>query len=172
MPNIEDVTKFDNLPNDWANKLRIYFQEGIDVVVGKDLGSQKREIVENQKINQILAAAFDWRLSACGGMEDLDVLRKITKQMLSGFYEGTLLASALNGKHKIFLTVVGGGVFQNDRDVIVAAIANKRNLKIIKKYHLDVTLVMHYSGDQANYWRKSMRRFWKNKGVAFDFRML
>jgi hypothetical protein len=183
MPNIEQVAKFDSLPGSWIDKLRIYFHEGIEVVVGKELDDKRREVVSKQKINQILTGVFDWRLSEQPFYDgqsavyllpkhERQALRRITQQIMAAFYEGMLLSAGLKGKHKIFFAPCGGGVFQNDHDLIVAAIANEINLKIIKKYRLDVVLVVHYGGDQANYWHKSMRKFWKNKDIDFEFKQL
>lgn len=183
MPNIEQISEIADLADNWTDNLNIYFHEDIDVVAGKRIDKEHREVVINQRIHQIPVAAFDWRSSskstitnACkAGTLAQDArarLRAITGQMLNGFYEGTLLAAALKGNRKIFLTAVGGGAFQNDRDLIVAAIARPRNLEIIRKYGLEVTLVVHDGGQKAIDWQESMDLLRANKDIEYNFEIL
>lgn len=180
MPYIEDIIDDIELSKDWTDNLNIYFHENIDVVVGRQISSYSREIVSGNRINQVLAASFDWRLSnkhpfsgVCMAnsltSEGRQKLRKINGQMLSKFYEGTLLSAALKDKHKIFLTAVGGGCFSNDLDIIFEAIANPRNLEIIKKYGLEVILVVHGS---VELWMQSMNSFWSSSGIAYAFTVI
>ncbi|KKQ10657.1 MAG: hypothetical protein US22_C0058G0003 [candidate division TM6 bacterium GW2011_GWF2_36_6] len=154
MPTVAEIIKIaQTIPENWTDNLQIYFHEEIDVVVGQQTKppkswqaraeTEKRQFILRQPLNrihQIPVASFDW---ANLNKADVPRLSQITQQMLCGFYEGTLLSAALHGKRKIFLTAVGGGSFHNNLDVILAAIANDRNLGIIQKYGLEVTLVIH-----------------------------
>ena len=182
---VEAINKKDEMDS-WTDNLQIYFHHDIDVVAGRRIESYKnrndrlsevREIWQNpiNRINQIPVAAFDWRIFAptmfMAKNDPRKVpLRKITKPMLEGFYEGTFLAAALNGKRKIYLTAVGGGAFGNDLDLVASAIANDTNLQIIQDYGLEVILIIHEIGKQQNvdFWQQQMNTFWQGKaGIAY-----
>ncbi|KKQ33323.1 MAG: hypothetical protein US49_C0001G0003 [candidate division TM6 bacterium GW2011_GWF2_37_49] len=189
MPTVDQlvVAATPDVPANWTDNLQIYFHRDIDVVVGgrirpceskNDKLSEVRKIWQApiNRINQIPVAAFDWRLFNPTRLMAKDdprkvFLKKITKPMLEGFYEGTLLAAALNGKRKIYLTAVGGGAFGNDLDLVAGAISNEINLKIICDYGLEVILVIHEIGklDNVALWRNSMDSFWQSKvGIKYD----
>ena len=65
--------------------------------------------------------------------------------MLEASYEATLCAGVLNqartGNNSVFLTLVGGGVFGNDTDWILAAI--KRAVGLFADTGLDVSVVSY-----------------------------
>ncbi|KKQ33627.1 MAG: hypothetical protein US49_C0001G0307 [candidate division TM6 bacterium GW2011_GWF2_37_49] len=171
----------------WTDNLQICFHEGITVVVGQQTKAptswktrgttEKRQFIPSSsrnRINQIPVASFDWsEINDWPEIKDNDPkigkLSDITRQMLCGFYEGTLLSAVLHNSRKIFLTAVGAGAFQNDLCVVTGAIANDTNLQIIQKYGLEVILVIHeIDYRRRNHWKSKMK-FYADKKMAYAF---
>ncbi|KHD08656.1 hypothetical protein PN36_10435 [Candidatus Thiomargarita nelsonii] len=74
------------------------------------------------------------------------------KIVLEASYEATICAGILNylmsGNNKLYLTLIGGGAFGNDKNWIINAI--KRSLHLYKHFDLDVVIVSHgYSNSQV-----------------------
>mgnify|MGYP001041147115 CR=1 FL=1 len=73
----------------------------------------------------------------------------LSKLILEASYEATICSAILNfkktGNNKVYLTLIGGGVFGNDRQWILDAI--KRSLKLYKHAGLDVFIVSFGSSD-------------------------
>lgn len=65
--------------------------------------------------------------------------KKLEEMFLKAAYEGTLRAAVKAGKKKVFLTVIGGGVFYDRLDVVQEAIVSMKDF--IKAKGLQVTLV-------------------------------
>ena len=65
--------------------------------------------------------------------------------ILEASYEATICAAILNylnsGNNKLFLTLIGGGVFGNEPDWILGAI--RRAVDLYKHVNLDVAIVSH-----------------------------
>ena len=76
--------------------------------------------------------------------------QRFAQLVLEASYEATICAAILNyaktGNNKLFLTLVGGGVFGNDEDWIIAAI--RRALDRYKHVGLDVIVVSYGSSNQ------------------------
>ena len=76
--------------------------------------------------------------------------QQFAQLVLEASYEATICAAILNyaktGNNKLFLTLVGGGVFGNDEDWIIAAI--RRALDRYKHVGLDVIVVSYGSSNQ------------------------
>lgn len=72
-----------------------------------------------------------------------------SKLILEASYEATICSAILNfkktGNNKVYLTLIGGGVFGNDRQWILDAI--KRSLKLYEHAGLDVFIVSFGSSD-------------------------
>lgn len=127
-------------PSD-INKIKIGYHGNIQVTFGFVLGNNQVEINDSsQIINQVFTAAIDF-----GGtnsfLRDNPQAIKRGKLILDAAYEGTIKAAALHGKRKVFLTLIGGGVFGNDWDWIAESIV--KNEDFIKKSGLDVTLFVY-----------------------------
>ena len=75
---------------------------------------------------------------------------RFSRLILEASYEATICAGILNyintGNNKIFLTLIGGGVFGNDIDWITGAI--QRALNLYKDISLDVAIVSYGSSDK------------------------
>jgi hypothetical protein len=72
--------------------------------------------------------------------------------VLEATYEATMCAAILNAAevaapHKVFLTLVGGGVFANELVWILQAL--ERALNLYQQYDLDVSIVSHRSSNAA-----------------------
>lgn len=65
--------------------------------------------------------------------------------ILEASYESTLCAAVLNfaktGNNKVYLTLLGGGAFRNDRNWIIAAI--RRAVEMFPRTGLDIAIVSH-----------------------------
>ena len=73
---------------------------------------------------------------------DSYLFEKFARVILEATYEATFMAAILNKEsNKLFLTLVGGGAFGNDRDWILESI--EKNLKKFKKYDLDVIFITY-----------------------------
>lgn len=74
-----------------------------------------------------------------------DLWKDFALLVLEASYEATLCAGLLNhartGNNKVFLTLVGGGVFGNDSDWIIAAI--RRAVELFSGMGLDVVIVSY-----------------------------
>ena len=75
---------------------------------------------------------------------------EFARLILEASYEATLCAAILNsvnnGNNRVFLTLLGGGVFGNDTDWIIRAI--QRALNLYKDAGLDVAIVSYGSSNQ------------------------
>jgi len=74
---------------------------------------------------------------------DLELWKPFSLLVLEASYEATICAGILNGDDKIYLTLVGGGVFGNELEWICSAI-ERACLKYID-YDLDVRIVNYGS---------------------------
>ena len=85
------------------------------------------------------------------------------KLILEACYEATICSAILNyqktGNNKVYLTLIGGGVFGNDRQWILQAI--ERALKLYEYADLDIFIVSYGSCDP--YVQKFIDNFSKNK---------
>lgn len=72
---------------------------------------------------------------------------KFASLILEASYEATFCAAALNfaqnGNNKLFLTLLGGGAFGNDQQIIIAAI--RRAIKLFAERNLEVAIVSYGS---------------------------
>jgi hypothetical protein len=101
----------------------------------------------NHRVTQVYASAMP---VGYGDGTRLD-WHTISRLVLDGAYEATLLAAAANarrtGSSRVFLTLLGGGVFANDIDWIVHAIL-RAQLRT-RDLGLDVCVVCHGRADRA-----------------------
>lgn len=105
---------------------------------------------QNQFINQIFTAAVNL---ADPSNVNQPGIENLAKMLLYAAYEGTLKTSFLAHKNfgatnKVFLTIVGGGVFCNKLNWVATAI--ERCEEFIKQSGLNVTLII-YNGNDPNF---------------------
>ena len=97
--------------------------------VGKDDDDEAARTQPNHKICQVFCAAMNMGQGESGfknaGIEGSDVKAKL---LLEAAYRGTYLAAIRHGCPKLFLTLIGGGVFGNSQAAI---------MDTIEKVHMD-----------------------------------
>ena len=93
-----------------------------------------------QRINQVFFAALDLAGTNAGVGQDPDTLL-LAKSLLSAAYEGTFKAAIAHGKTKVFITLMGCGVFGNCADWVAEVLINCMHPLIIA-YGLHVFLVL------------------------------
>lgn len=146
---INDIDMFANATDEqmraYEGRVLIGFHEGIQVIGG--LGPQKSELPhykaiqvndESQRVNQVFAAAMmnpSWNNK---GEE------KLARMLLNAAYEGILSFSHIKQKNKVFLTLIGGGVFHNKLSWIADAI-DRAVRESLNKGNMQINLVVHYS---------------------------
>jgi len=74
---------------------------------------------------------------------DLELWKPFASLVLDASYEATICAAILNGDNKVYLTLVGGGVFGNKLEWICSAI--ERACLKYEEYDLDVKIVNYGS---------------------------
>lgn len=103
------------------------------------IGNIHRLPAPYHSVNQVFFAAIDFALLNAQHKHDPQA-HQLARLILKAAYEGTLIAAAAYGKHKVFLTMVGCGVFENDANWIAPILLD--NMPFIKQYGLDVYLVL------------------------------
>ncbi len=154
-------------------KIKVAFHGGVQVThkvpvkKGKfapDFISQK----DSNIINQVFTAAVD-----LGGInrkvKHLKNVQEWAQVILDAAYEGTLRAAFIKNKKKVFLTLIGGGVFDNSFDSIFKAIGRMKDF--IKESGLDVTLIWYKSNPQEIVEEKNLRKnlLWLVKSTGGEY---
>lgn len=106
------------------SKLRVAVHRDIQVTFGAVYGSEHIVVEDpSQKVDQVFTATADLM---CTNLElyrqHPGSVQKAIQTVLEAAYEGTLRAAALGGRERVFLTLIGGGVFANPSAWIVQAI--------------------------------------------------
>lgn len=137
--------------NQILEKVCIGFHSDISVPLG--LSKQKSEYPDNGRyscwelnttnntINQVFTAAFN----LAGLNPQLPAHKNCAQLFLDAAYEGTLKSAFIHGKKKVFLTLIGGGVFQNDLEWISRSIYNAVH-SFVESSGLQVCLIIYWSG--------------------------
>ncbi len=122
--------------------LKVGFHGNIQVVSGylKDKNTVVKQTDPNQLVNQVFTAAIDFGYLNSHLKHERAAIEKACI-LLDTAYEGTIKAVAYKGKKKLFLTLIGGGVFDNNLLWIAKAI--EKNIEFIKDAGLDVTLILY-----------------------------
>ncbi|MGE0010364.1 MAG: NADAR family protein [Candidatus Babeliales bacterium] len=153
VPDIEAFAKLSDIElKQLAGNVHIAFHQ--DIQVSSGLGPLKNELptykaikVSNpsQRINQIFAAAmnpYQHNVNSAG-------FKNLAQMLLYAAYEGGLKSAYAHGKKKVFLTLIGGGVFKNDLSWITQAI--EEAVKPFLTYgNMEINLIVYYSGDYKN----------------------
>ncbi|MGC2310756.1 MAG: hypothetical protein WA432_04005 [Candidatus Babeliaceae bacterium] len=130
-----------------AGNIKIGFQEGIQVPFG--LSKLKNECPVNgvtkwqlnNDSNHYISQVFSAALMVPSTSDDK--YKNLAYMLLRGSYEGTLKSTFVQGKQKVFLPLIGGGVFHNK-----LAWIHKALIEAIQEslpYGLDITLVIYNS---------------------------
>lgn len=137
------------LTNKDKDEIRIGYHRDIQITYGFTMGDKQYDIdSKEQTVNQVFTAAIDFGSLNIGYKNHPKVIER-AQALLDAAYAGTLLVAATNKKKKVFLTLIGGGVFGNDISWISSAIA--KNKEFIKDSGLDITLIIYnYSSLKSN----------------------
>lgn len=121
-------------------QIQVGVHTDVQVTAGKELGNDQQLLIADQEqhINQVFTAAFDMantnhqfrtEPTACSWAQSI----------IDAAYEGTILSAIAHGKKRVFLTMVGGGVFGNKTTWPSKAMMRMHN--IIIKSGLEVVLI-------------------------------
>jgi len=127
-----------------SGRFKVLYHHNIQVTFGRVLGINHAICEDpNQRIDQIFTAALC--LKPGGGTVAHGVTLNNAEFVLQCDYEATLRAAVrygrrVNGRVKVFLTRVGGGVFGNPQNMIDAAIIRAVNLQDLQDCGLDIIL--------------------------------
>jgi len=129
--------------------IKVGYHSNIQVTSGFLNDLDHHESVNNDKqiINQLFTAAVDFGSTNYKFIQNKKALN-VAQLILDAAYEGTIRSAIINNKKKVFLTLIGGGVFANSLSSIAAAIC--KNIKLIKDYGLEVTLIVYDSSNYGN----------------------
>jgi hypothetical protein len=128
----------------------IFTHADIDVTVKHAQEKNHLESIpleEQQKITQTFNAAHDMEFSYWPWKNQNEI--DFAKVVLRGMYEGTLKKAYLLGKKKVFLTLLGGGVFKNDMNWVAEIFEDESMRKFIKESGLEVNLIYRSKSDPA-----------------------
>lgn len=145
--------------------MKVGFHGKVQVTYGFTKGNE-HEIVHDasQVINQVFTAAVDFGSTNINYRSN-EQKRAWGQTILDAAYEGTLRSAILAQNKKVFLTLVGGGVFHNPLKDIVSAI--QRNNALIQESGLSVTLVVFDGKGQYNNVRGDFLELVKRTGGTY-----
>jgi hypothetical protein len=165
------------LKTNWNSKPNFYKQILVGIhsniqptfknIIPISSGKMDAQIINEEKrsksrIYQLLTATInkrkiiDYAMSEEGGRTKgkgywEENLAYFTKGCLQAAYEGTFLAAIAHNKKTVILTLIGGGVFENNREWILEAIKNC--LEKYKSYKLSVTLILY---QESSYYSEAL----------------
>ncbi|MFK3872209.1 hypothetical protein [Pseudoalteromonas rhizosphaerae] len=150
---IEINAKIESATGSDLDKLKALLRIGIQWDTEVTLNTQK------QTVSQVYCSALPVAYSQISPT----LWANFAKLILEACYEATICSAILNyqktGNNKVYLTLIGGGVFGNDRQWILQAI--ERALKLYEYADLDIFIVSYGSYDP--YVQKFIDNFSKNK---------
>ena len=123
------------------------------------IGIQWDTQVTLNNARHLVSQAYCSALPIAYSQHSLEQWFDFAKIVLEASYEATICAGILNflktGNNKVFLTLVGGGVFGNDISWIIDAI--HRTLNLYSHYGLDIVIVSY--GSSNKYVREFIHEF-------------
>lgn len=139
-----------------AGNVKIGFQDGIQVTNGlSKLKNQYPNAIgetdwapvptkPKQLISQVFSAAIN-----IPNPDNQENYKNVARMLLQASYEGTLKSSYFYKKKKVFLTMIGGGVFNNKLSWIGEAIKNAMH-DFIDNGDMEINLVIYNSAFYRN----------------------
>ena len=147
-----------------SNKIKIGFHEGIQVTHGFVQGNYHESMLhQDQTINQVFTAGIDFGDLNRDLRNNPEAIARALI-LLEAAYEATLKAAAINNKKQVFLTLIGGGVFNNN--ILWIAQALEKQKEFIKQSGLQVTLIL-YSYTQFTEFHERMLALTQQTGGEF-----
>lgn len=128
-----------------CQKVHIGIQYDLDAMYGKRADGKMDKLKRPVKINQVFCAGMNKGQGENGATnKELDADDTKSTLLLRACYQGTYYGAICMGSEKLFLTLVGGGVFGNSFDSIVDEIVkahkeianNKKVNGVLKEVHL------------------------------------
>lgn len=111
-------------------------------------------LYKDQKITAIFTSTLDRNLSRLNTTINKNI-NNLTKMLLNAAYEGTIRAAMLSHSPKLYLTLIGGGSFQNPISYIQWAIYHRKDL--IAQSGLDIYL--NYRADTRRRKKQDDKKF-------------
>jgi hypothetical protein len=136
------------VPAKVVEDIKVGLHRDAQVTFGQQMGNNHCRVEDPQQIvHQVFTAGLD--LGTASGSTNYKFLssehraevERRAQMLLDAAYESTIKIAAAFGKKKVFLTLVGGGVFNNDLSWIAQALA--KNSDFIKQSGLEVYLVIY-----------------------------
>lgn len=135
-----ESTDFNALATDLVGKIKVAYHRDVQVTFGQNfLKTGTHAVVKDQSqiIDQVYTAAVDFGKDNAQFKNNKQALL-VAQAVLDAAYEGTIRAAYAHGKKKVFLTLIGGGVFANSPEMIAAAI--EKQIDFIKQSGMSVVL--------------------------------
>jgi uncharacterized protein (TIGR02452 family) len=130
-------------------KLKVGFHENVGVTYRRLSNGKLLYVPPGITVSQVFCSAMSFQGVAEERKKQWELLAKI---ILDATYEATLYAAyqtyIRTGNKKVFLTLVGGGVFENEAEWIYSAINRAVDIAIRRKLGLDIIIV-----DYAGTWK-------------------
>jgi len=146
----DQIHLFDEVGMDFSNigEIKVGLQKNVQVTSGEKRNGTIEMCPDGQFIHQVFTAAMNLG-GVSGAYAQHHMVEKLARFLLRGAYRATILAAIDNsrtqpdliGKDKLFLTLIGGGVFGNKYEWITDAILECTD--IIKKSGLQIYLVIY-----------------------------
>ncbi|KAH0801177.1 uncharacterized protein GO595_005772 [Histomonas meleagridis] len=144
-PLIYDTTAFESSNFDWSNpdNYPVGVHRNCQITTSQTKKGEFYLVEEGRIVHHIFAAAFNFVTT----VRKNEFTLMVAKRLLSSEYRAAILAAWENsilfpgrpGSNKLYLTLLGGGVFRNPFDLICGAI--EENMDVIKMSGLDVYVV-------------------------------
>lgn len=165
--NDNDLPPFDwDDPNIW----QVGLHSNCEVVLNRGPNSTFSIAPEGQIANHVYASAFNFY----NDVKFTDHTKEIGKKLLIAEYRAAILAAWENsikfsefcGSNKLALTLLGGGAFNNPRDIICEAISE--NVELIKESGLDVFITCFNEDDFKEIEEFIIKEVKKTNGKVID----
>lgn len=116
-----------------VGRVRVGVHVDAQVQFGHTDASRQMEVVPRaagQRISQVFCAAMNLGQGLSGYTNaGYPGSKRMSEALLEAAYRGTYLAAIRHGSPRLFLTLIGGGVFRNDVGTI---------MRVIEKVHLEI----------------------------------
>ena len=142
--------------NNHVASVKIGFHEGVQVTTGLTNVKPSCDALvndDNQIIDQVFTAAVDLNPTNFAGQNNAGTpkIELVASLLLQAAYEGTLRAAAAKGKKKVYLTLIGGGVFKNNYNQIGQAITLMKDFIISSGLEVILTIYDSQAHIEGNF---------------------
>eukprot|EP01126_Amoeba_proteus_P059893 TRINITY_DN7874_c0_g1_i11.p1 TRINITY_DN7874_c0_g1~~TRINITY_DN7874_c0_g1_i11.p1 ORF type:complete len:170 (-),score=34.00 TRINITY_DN7874_c0_g1_i11:56-565(-) len=147
----------------------IGYHEGMEVCLGHRLSNDyETQNDPDQVVDQVCCAAVNMQQGMTGEKnKHHDETFEKMNFVLQASYEATYLGALCKGRKKIFLTLVGGGVFGNNTEVIFRHLLHAhKQWAGHKMSELEKVVLVLFSGTPPASWLEMM----KEEGVPFVYK--